>query len=146
MVKSDLGRKWKGCVTTSVWHSPPVGSAGWELGGVGVQVRSWCWRLEERSEGSSRCLFESSGVIKNVLLLQSTLLRQVEFAWPHWPHEGEKRGENRGMGNLERFPVAGVSWCGTFSASLVLALNFLPLLSFQRAGYPPPLPHLTPAE
>ena len=113
------------------------------LGGVGLQVRSWCWRLEERSEGSSMCLFESSGVIKNILLLQSTLLRQVEFAWPHWQCEGENRGENCGMGNLGRVPVASVSWLGTFSASLVHAPNLLPLLSFLRAGYLPPL---TPAE
>lgn len=38
------------------------------LGGVGLQVRSWCWKLEERSEGSSVCLFESSGVIKNIFM------------------------------------------------------------------------------
>lgn len=38
------------------------------LGGVGLQVRSWCCKLEERSEGSSVCLFESSGVIKNIFM------------------------------------------------------------------------------
>ena len=59
----------------------PVGSTCWELDGVGFQVRSWYWRLEERSEGSSLCLFESSGVIKNVLLFQSPVLRQVEFCF-----------------------------------------------------------------
>ena len=52
------------------------------LDGVGVQARSWFWRLEERSEGEFN-VSESSGVIKSLLLLQSILLRQVEFAWPH---------------------------------------------------------------
>lgn len=157
MVKSDLGRKWKGCVTTSVWHSPPSGKylLGTWWGGVSgkelvleIGRKKWgefivsVWKLWSNKE----CIAfpVTCPQASRVLLLQTTLLRQVEFAWPHWPHEGENRGENRGMGNLERFPVAGVSWLETFSASLVLALNFLPLLSFQRAGYQPP--NLTPAE
>lgn len=135
MVKSDLGRKWKGCVTTQAWHSLPSGKywlGTWMGWGCRQGVGFGDWKKGVRE--SSMCLFGSSGVIKNLLLLQSILLRQVEFAWPHWQHEGENRGENRGMGNLERFPVASVSWLGTFSASLVLALNFLPLISFQRAA------------
>lgn len=59
-----------------------MGSTGWELGWGGGAGKELVLETEERSEGEFN-VSESSGVIKNLLLLQSILLRQVEFAWPH---------------------------------------------------------------
>ena len=58
MVKSDLGRKWKGCVTTQAWHSPPSGKywlGTWMGWGCRQGVGFGDWRKEW---GRVQCVWE----------------------------------------------------------------------------------------
>lgn len=104
--------KWEGCVTASrgVAQPPPQ----WEvLVGTGLWCRgSWIWRLEERSDGELDMSVWEPWSYKDLLLLQPTLVRPVEFAQAHWQHGGPfLHGENPGLGKVERFPWGPV-WAG----------------------------------
>ena len=70
------------------------------------------------------------------MLLQPTLARPVEFAQAHWQHGGAfLTWREPWPGNSGEAPLGpSVSWLGTISAGLVLAVHFLPLLPLQRVG------------